>query len=203
MDRLQRVQNAAVRLLSGAKKYYHITPIMKWHSRWPPCLRIRTYDTLHTWIELLLLSCKHYTSESSTLLIWHHISLVSVNWNRLNPLTNTLMEMEKLANTGTYQYSTLHPWKIIRCYWYSPGLDTIIPSWMFSDLPDQTRQIRHHGMEVIVRSATMETFVDQGGHLGKRCSGIIGKLKSNVDFHCKEGNSNQSVSLREMWLNPM
>ena len=28
MDRLQRVQNAAARLVSGAKKYDHITPIM-------------------------------------------------------------------------------------------------------------------------------------------------------------------------------
>ena len=29
-----------------------------------------------------------------------------------------------------------------KCYWYSPGLDTIIPGWTFSNLPDRARQIQ-------------------------------------------------------------
>ena len=39
----------------------------------------------------------------------------------------------------------------------------------------------------------------------KRCSGISGKLKSNVDFHyrrCLEGNHVQSVMLKEVVIEP-
>ena len=39
----------------------------------------------------------------------------------------------------------------------------------------------------------------------KRCSGISGKLKSNVDFHCRrcmEGNHCQSILLREAMIEP-
>ena len=39
MDRLQRVQNAATRLVSGAKKYDHITPMMDLH--WLPIQSIQ------------------------------------------------------------------------------------------------------------------------------------------------------------------
>ena len=39
----------------------------------------------------------------------------------------------------------------------------------------------------------------------KSCSGISGKLKSNVDFHCRrclEGNHGQSVLLKEVVIEP-
>ena len=39
----------------------------------------------------------------------------------------------------------------------------------------------------------------------KRCSGISGKLMSNVDFHCRrclEGNHVQSVLLKEVVIEP-
>ena len=50
------------------------------------------------------------------------------------------------------RYSTLHPGKILRCYWYSLGLDTIIPGWTFSNLPDRARQIQRR--DRVFRSAS-------------------------------------------------
>ena len=74
------------------------------------------------------------------------------------------------------RYSTLHPGKILRCYWYSPGLDTIIPGWTFSNLPDRARQIqrrdRVYGLPqgtilgplfYIVYTADIETIIEKHG----------------------------------------
>ena len=43
------------------------------------------------------------------------------------------------------------------------------------------------------------------GWAHKKCSYISGKLKDNIDFHCKrclEGSSDQSVLLREVEIEP-
>ena len=58
MDRLQRVQNAAARLVSGAKKYDHITPIMM-DLHWLPIRRRVTFKvaTLVYWLRPGLHGC--------------------------------------------------------------------------------------------------------------------------------------------------
>ena len=53
MDRLQRVQNAAARLVSGAKKYDHITPIMM-DLHWLPIRRRVTFK-----VATLVYKCLH------------------------------------------------------------------------------------------------------------------------------------------------
>ena len=53
MDRLQRVQNAAARLVSGANKYDHITPIMM-NLHWLPIRRRVTFK-----VATLVYKCLH------------------------------------------------------------------------------------------------------------------------------------------------
>ena len=53
MDRLQRVQDAAARLVSGAKKYDHITPIMT-DLHWLPIRRRVTFK-----MATLVYKCLH------------------------------------------------------------------------------------------------------------------------------------------------